>query len=98
MTPNAWDGEQVLLVKVKLDGKMYSEKLHLKHDRKSTDGSKVARKMKDIVNFLEQYKTAKVLVILNTHALRESGYLVWKGSSKAHNLHSCHLGEVAIVW
>lgn len=46
------------------------------------------------VAFLERYKTAKIIYVIDTHAL-DNGFLVWKGT-KPKNFQACSLDEVSV--
>ena len=75
--------DQALLVKLALDreGKKYNAKLH-------------SRKMKEVEQFLVTHPTAKLLIVVSTHCIEETGFFVYGGSSKQRNLMSCHFGRV----
>lgn len=49
----------------------------------------------EIPAFLKKYPTAKIIVVIDTHCLQESGTLLWSGNS-AETYESCTLLGVSM--
>jgi hypothetical protein len=94
-------GGQALLIKVKLDGQPYKEKQHVainvNRPKKSTDGKMKACTMKQVQSFLEEHTTAKILIVVSTHCMDDSGFFVWGGSSIKHKFDTCLLDSVGVL-
>ena len=52
--------------------------------------------LKDIEGFLNTYATAKIVVIIDTHSLEESGDFIWSGGGKK-KLSGCTLHQVCVM-
>lgn len=51
--------------------------------------------MDNLAKFLADYPTAKIIIVLNTHSLRESGAFVWGGTDPTNYL-TCYMFEVSM--
>lgn len=78
---------QVLLLDVPFDGAM------LKVEDNLQSRSKVARALSGAAGFLAQHPTARIVLIIDTHCLEESGQFIWKGNSP-ESYESCSLAQV----
>ena len=74
--------KQIYHVEVLLDGK--------------TDKEKRGARTDDRLNaFLMNHPTAKIIIIVNTHSLDESGAFVWGGTNPRNYL-TCYMFEVGV--
>ena len=50
----------------------------------------------EVSNFLDQHPTAKIIVIIDTHCIQETGGFLWRGTD-SESYQSCSLYDVSRV-
>ena len=50
----------------------------------------------EVTNFLDQHRTAKIIVVVDTHCIQETGGFLWYGHD-ANTYQSCSLYEVSWI-
>jgi hypothetical protein len=76
---------------VPLDGSMMAM------ERRVDTRHNLGRILQRAIDFLGQHQTAKVVVVVDTHCLDESGLFVWGGGLKAGDLQACCMEDVCIA-
>jgi hypothetical protein len=78
---------QLARLDVPLGGSMAEMQSH------ATGRSKAGRALAAAVDLLNKYPTAKIVVIVDTHSLEESGFFIYTGSTPGE-YKACCLNEV----
>lgn len=64
-------------------------------DKDPTDGKAIAYDTEEIEEFLNRYRTAKIIIVLDTHSI-DNGSFAWTGDSPDTYL-GCTLNEVSVL-
>jgi hypothetical protein len=82
---------QVVRLDVPLSGAM------VKMDRVIDKSLEIGRDLAMADDFLKWHPTAKIIVVVDTHCLDETGFFIWGGTDAASYKASC-LEDVCTVW
>jgi hypothetical protein len=82
---------QVMRLDVPLDGSMMAM------ERRVDKRLEAGRALLAAVSFLKEHSTAKIVVIVDTHCLDESGLFIWGRGMKAGDLEACCLEDVRVA-
>jgi hypothetical protein len=72
---------QIHLVSIRLDG-----------SHNAGEGRYKLRSRPDVGEFLGEHPLAKIVIVVDTHCLQETGGLIWEGAGQ--NVNACSLWEV----
>lgn len=88
---------QILFIDIKVDGKEYAHKranisgMEARFSKKEKKAKPLKLTMDYLPCFLEDYPTSKVITVITTHCIEDTGEFVCGGAIGACDLHQVHI-------
>jgi hypothetical protein len=87
-----------MLLEVPLDDSMAkAEDEELKGTKPIGKAKKGSQKRQQVADFLDQHTTAKIVVVIDTHCLEETGGFIYEGTTP-ESYAACNMSQVSISW